>query len=137
MIPAILNTNEVKNAAGTEEQFIRRRSNDRMLVFAKENVPPNLDHTLTISHLENGSGVDKVRRSMVRVDKTVLGVSGLPRTISKYEVTVIPVGDIANYNDVKDVSANLGSFTQTTGAATTVLFDGTGHGSDAAINGTL
>jgi hypothetical protein len=137
MIPANLNTNEVKNAAGTEEEFLRQYTSERKLIFAKSGETPNLPHRLTISHTETGAGVDLMRRSLVRVDKTILGVDGTPVTISKYEVTVIPVGNIAAYTEVNNVAANLASFSSTTGAATTVLFDGTGHGTAAAVSGTL
>jgi hypothetical protein len=137
MIPANLNTNEVKNAAGTEEEFLRQYASERKLVFAKSGETPNLPHRLTISHQETGSGADLVRRSLVRVDKTILGVSGVPRKIEVYEVHVIPVGDIANYTEVKNASANLMSFIASTGATTTILYDCTGYGADAAISGTL
>jgi hypothetical protein len=137
MIPAHLNTNEVKNAAGTEEEFLRQFVSERKLIFAKSGELPNLPHRLTISHVETGSGLTLVRRSLVRIDKTVLGVDGLPVVISDYEVTVIPVGNLAAYTEVKNVKANLLSFCATTGAATTVLFDCTGYGADAAVSGTL
>lgn len=137
MLPANLTTNEVKNAAGTEEQFLRLRANERTVVFAKDGELPNLPHRLTISHTESGVGVNAVRRSLVRVDKTIAGVNGEPVTISKYTVDVIPIGNIANYTEVTNVNANLLGFIATTGAATTVLFDGTGYGAAAAINGGL
>jgi hypothetical protein len=137
MIPANLTTNEVKNAAGTEEEFLRQYTAERKLIFAKSGELPNLPHRLTISHVESGAGVDLVRRSLIRIDKTILGVSGVPRTISTYEVTVIPVGDLAAYTEVKNAKANLMSFTASQGATTTILYDCTGYGADAATNGTL
>lgn len=138
-LPVTLNTNEVKNAAGAEVEFTRLGSPNagRSILFAQSNEQPNLEHRLAISHQETGSGADRVRRSVVRVDKTVVGASGKLRKISNYEVAVIPVGDIASYNDVKDVNAELLSFCATTGAASTVLFDGTGNGSVCLINGGL
>lgn len=137
MIPANLVTSEVKNAAGTEEEFLRQYTSERKLVFAKSGEQPNLPHRLTVAHTEQGSGVNLVRRSMTRVDKTVVGASGALVPISVYEVTVIPVGELTSLTEVKNAQANLHSFVCTTGAATTVLFDGTGYGSDAMSSGTL
>lgn len=136
-LAATLNTNEVKNAAGTEIEFGSWDSEGRSRIFAVINEPPNLEHRLSVKHAESGSGSDEVRRSVARVDKTVTGVSGKPRVISAYKVVVIPTGDIANYDEVKNVSAELDSFLCTTGAGTTVLFDGSGNGDSALINGTL
>jgi hypothetical protein len=56
---------------------------------------------------------------------------------SAYKVVVIPKGELDDLDDVKDVSAMLDSFCSTTGAGTTVLFDGSGNGDSALINATL
>jgi hypothetical protein len=137
MLPTNLNTNEVKNAAGTEVEFSRLATLDRSVTFAQVSETPNLPHRLKVSHLETGSGSDKRRRSVVRFDKTVTGASALPRTISAYVVLDIPVGDLSALTEVGNVAAELNSFLSTTGAGTTVLFDGTGYGTAACINGSL
>lgn len=137
MIPANLVTNEVKNAAGTEEEFLRQYTSERKLIFAKSGEVPNRPHRLTISHQETGSGVDLRRRSLVRIDKTIAGVSGVPRTISSYWVSDVPIGDIADYTEVKNANANLMSFMASQGATTTILYDNTGYGADAVTSGTL
>lgn len=134
-IPTTLNTNEVKNAAGTEVEFGYRDSAGTQLEFKALTEPPNAPHRLKVSHQESGKGLDLIRRSVVRIDKTVAGASGALRKISGYKVMVIPQGDLANLDEVKNVSAELDSFCCTTGAATTVLFDGTGYGDAALING--
>lgn len=136
-LPQTLNTNEVKNAAGTEIEFLYRDEVGRMREYAASGEAPNLSHRLKVSHQEVGKGTELVRRSVSRVDKTVVGASGTKRVISFYKVGVIPVGDLADLTVVKDVSAELDSFCCTTGAATTVLFDGSGYGDSAIINGTL
>lgn len=136
-LPANLVTNEVKNAAGTEEEFLRLRVNDRTVVFAKSGETPNAEHRITFSHLESGSGVSKVRRSLVRVDKTTAGVSGDYVTSSAYMVVSIPIGDLSALTVPTDVVANLLSLCASTGATTTILFDGTGYGAASAINGSL
>lgn len=130
-----LNTNEVKNAAGTEVEFQTSDTEGRIHEYAALSEPPNMKHRLKVSHQETGTGIETVRRSVCRVDKTIAGVSGKPRTISSYQVDIIPVGDLANYDEVKNVNAELGSFIYTTGG-TTFLYDGTGNGASALIAGT-
>jgi hypothetical protein len=137
MLPANLVTNEVKNAAGTEEEFLRQYTSERKLIFAKSGEVPNLPHRITISHVETGSGDGLRRRSLVRVDKTIAGVSLLPRVVSAYVVVDIPVGDIATYTEPKNALANLVSLVASLGASTTILYDCTGYGADAVISGTL
>lgn len=137
MFPTNLNTNEVKDSAGTEVEFLRQSVSGRQLVFAQSGEAPNLEHRITVSHNELSSGDAARRRSMVRVDQQVEGASGTKRTISAYCVVDAPIGDLANYDDVKDTVANLLGLLATTGSATTVLFDCSGYGADALVNGTL
>jgi hypothetical protein len=137
MLPLNLNTNEVKNSAGTEVEFSRLAALDRSVTFAQVGEVPNLEHRIKVSHLETGSGSERVRRSVVRVDKDILGASGKVRTISFYMVASIPTGDMAALTEAAHVAAELNSLCSTTGAASTVLFDGTGYGSAALINGSL
>jgi hypothetical protein len=137
MLPNTLNTNEVKNSAGTEVEFSRLSTSERSTVFAQIAETYNLPHRLSISHQETGTGVTLRRRSSVRVDKTVTGASGTPRKCSSYWVSDIPVGDLGSNAEPKNVQAELLSFMATTGAATTVLFDNTGHGAAAIIDGGL
>jgi len=139
MLPTALNTNEVKNSAGVEQEFSRLSTSDRQLVFCLSTEPPNAPHRLSISHSETGNGVARRRRSVVRVDKTVFGTVDVTKAekISAYVVVDLPVGNLATTAEFANVIANLNSFLSTTGVATTVLFDGTGSGSAALINGTL
>lgn len=137
MLPTNLNTNEVKNSAGTEVEFNRLSTLDRSVTFQQVAESPNLEHRIKVSHLETGSGIEKTRRSVARIDKTITGVSTKPRVISFYMVAVIPAGDIANLTEVTNVAAELNALCSTTGAGTTVLFDGSGYGTAALINGSL
>lgn len=134
-LPTTLNTNEVKDRAGTEVEFVRLLNEGRQLVFAQLNESPSLQHRITINHSESGVGSAMLRRSVVRVDKAFVGKSGKVCKASSYKVDVIPVGELDDLNVVKDVSAELNSFCCTTGAATTVLFDGSGNGDSALITG--
>jgi hypothetical protein len=136
-LPQTLNTNEVKIAAGTELEFGFYNEVGRMREYAASGEAPNLPHRLKVSHQEVGKGLDLVRRSVARVDKTITGASGAKRVISFYKVAVIPQGDIADYTAVKDASAELASFCSLTGADSTLKYDGTGTGDSALINGTL
>ena len=90
MLSNTLNTNEVKNAAGTEQEFGRISSSERQTVFALLTESPSAPHRLTVSHLESGSGLTKRRRSLVRFDKTVISSvdSVTPVTVSAYAVQI-------------------------------------------------
>lgn len=137
MLANTLNTNEVKNAAGVEVEFTRLSTTARSTEFAQIGEVPNAPHRLKVSHTEVGKGVDLRRRSLIRIDKTVSGASGTPRVVSTYHVLDFPVGDLAVDTEAKNVVAELMSFTATTGAATTVLFDCTGNGAAVLVGGGL
>lgn len=137
MLATTLNTNEVKDAAGSEVEFVRKSTEGASLVYAKSGETYNAPYRLTISHSESGSGASLRRRSRIGFTKVVPGVSTDPRQCAAYVVTDTPVGDLAAQTEAKNVLANLMSFLATTGAGTTVLFDCTGSGADALINGTL
>lgn len=139
MLSNTLNTNEIKNSAGTEVEFTRLSQSDRSTVFAQLSETPSAPHRLTISHQETGSGMKKRRRSLVRFDKTVTsGVDSVtPITVSAYAVLDYPVGASTSSAEAANVLAELMSFLATTGAATTVLFDCTGNGARELLNGGL
>jgi len=139
MLSNTLNTNEVKNAAGVEVEFDHLRANERERVFAQTGEKPSEPHRLSIKHQETGVGTKMVRRSLNRVDKTIISQvdSVTPVTISVYQVAVIPVGHLTSLTEVSNVVAELNSFISTTGAGTTILFNGTGNGASTLINGSL
>jgi hypothetical protein len=139
MLANTLNTNEIKDSAGTEIEFSRLSQSGRETVFAKIGETPSLPYRLTVKHQETGSGIRKRRRSLVRFDKTVMsGVdTTLPVTVSAYVVLDTPVGALTSNADPTHLIANLMSLCATTGAATTVLFDGTGNGAKSLLNGDL
>jgi hypothetical protein len=137
-LPINLTTNEVKNSAGTEVEFNRLdNGSGRSVLFAQVGESPALHHRIKVSHLETGSGTAARRRSVVRIDKDVTGTSAAPRTISAYMVVDIPIGDIANYTETTNAVAELLSFCASLGASTTILYDCTGYGAAALINGSL
>jgi hypothetical protein len=137
MLATNLTTNEVKNAAGTEVEFLRIESSGRKVVFAQSGEAPALPHRLTISHSESGVGIKAVRRSVIRFDKTSLSDtdSETPITNTAYIVTSSPVGLMADYDELKAVLAELTSFVSTLGN-NTFLYDGTGTGAAALLAGT-
>lgn len=139
MLANTLNTNEIKNAAGVEQEFTRLSQGIRDTVFALITETPSAPHRLSIKHAESGKGTDLRRRSLIRFDKTVTGQvdSTKAAVISAYAVVDIPLGNLTSYDEAKNVLANLMSFMATTGAATTVLFDCTGNGAVTALSGTL
>lgn len=139
MLSTTLNTNEVKNSAGTEVEFQRIDTAGRKTVFAQITEPPALPHRLQVGHQESGSGLKLRRRSVVRFDKTVMSTvdATVPVTVSAYMVLDAPVGALATNAEMANVVAEVLSFCATTGAATTVLFDGTGNGAAALLSGGL
>jgi hypothetical protein len=139
MLSNTLNTNEIKNAAGTEVEFGRLSTSDRQTVFAQLLESPSLPHRLTVSHQESGSGITKRRRSLVRFDKTVMSTvdTTLPVTVSGYAVMDIPVGALAAITEATNVHAELISFLASLGASTTILYDGTGNGGVCLLQGGL
>lgn len=132
-----LNTNEVKDRAGVEVEYTMFENVGRTKRFKKVSEAPNLQDRLSIRHEEIGTGVDTRRRSNVRFDLQVVGTSGKTRTCTAHLTTDFPIGDIGDYNTPKDVLARLLSFESTTGAGTTVLFDGSGTGAQIHLNGEL
>lgn len=139
MLSNTLNTNEVKNSAGTEIEFSRIRSNDRSTEFAKVGESPSAPYRLSVSHQEFGTGIRKRRRGVVRFDKTVMSDvdATVPVVVSGYVVLDSPIGALTTNAEPTNVLANVSSFLASLGASTTILYDGTGNGSVALLNGTL
>jgi hypothetical protein len=139
MYPTTLNTNEVKNAAGTEQEFGRIQTSDRQLIFALLTEVPSKPHRITISHSETGDGITRRRRSLVRIDKSIVGEVDTTKIerVSAYAVVDAPVGNLNAVTEISNTVANLVSNLASQGASTTILYDGTGYGAAALINGTL
>jgi len=138
MLVNTLNTNEVKNSAGTEVEFARRSNpTANSTEFVQVAETPNLPHRLAIKHQETGSGKTLRRRSLVRFDKVVAGADGNPVKVSGYTVMDIPVGNLSTTAEAKNVLAELVSFCASLGASTTILYDCTGNGAVCLINGDL
>lgn len=137
--PTTLNTNEVKDSAGAEQEFGRLSTSERQLIFALIGEVPSRPHRLTVSHQESGSGVNARRRSLVRMDKTIVGQVDTTATarISAYAVVDCPIGQLTSDAEVANVVANLVSTLASKGASTTILYDGTGYGAEALIKGSL
>lgn len=139
MLANTLNTNEVKNASAVEVEFSRISTTDRQTVFAQIGESPSAPHRFTIKHLETGSGLNLRRRSLVRFDKTVNSTvdPALPVVISAYAVLDAPTGALVANTEMKNVLAELMSFMASLGASTTILYDNTGNGAVALIEGGL
>lgn len=139
MLSNTLNTNEIKNSAGTEEEFQRLSQGLRTTEFAKIGETPSLPHRMSLAHQETGVGIKKRRRSVVRFDKTVMSTvdATVPVTISAYCVLDHPVGALTANTEPANVMANLNSFLASLGASTTILYDGTGNGSRELLAGGL
>lgn len=137
MLSNTLNTNEVKDASAAEVEFQSLSLNGRQHIYAKVAETPNLPYRLTVSHQETGLGSELRRRSVVRFDKTVAGVSTTSRTVSAYLVVDAPTGDLSASTEIKNVIANVLSFCASLGASTTILYDCTGNGAAVLTDGSL
>lgn len=140
-LPTNLSTNEVKNAAGTEVEFLFREEQGRSKEYAKSAETPYLPERIKVQHRDVGkTGTPALRRqSNVLMTKTVMSaVDSVTPVVIRLSISLdAPIGALANLTAVTEVVAWMNSFLSTTGAATTVLFDGTGTGAAALINGTL
>lgn len=139
MLANTLNTNEVKNAAGTEVEFESLSQNGRSRIFKQITESPAYPNRLTISHQESGSGLSLRRRSVVRFDKAAAGQVDVtvPVSAAAYLVLDQPVGNSTDTVLAKDALAQLVSFVASLGASTTILYDGTGNGAAALLSGGL
>lgn len=139
MLNNTLNTNEVKDRSGVEIEFSRIKTLDRTTEFSKIAEQPNLPVRLKVSHQETGAGITLRRRSVIRFDKSSISTVDATKVVTNscYIVLDAAVGGITSNNELADVIAMVLSFVGTTGAATTVLFDGTGNGAKALIEGGL
>jgi hypothetical protein len=139
MLANTLNTNEIKNSAGTEVEFSRIATGDRQTEYAQITEAPSAPHRLVVKHLESGKGINLRRRSLVRFDKTVQSTvdATLPVVISAYVVLDSPVGALTANTEPTNVIAELMSFCASLGASTTILYDGTGNGAATLLSGGL
>lgn len=139
-LPTNLTTNEVKDRAGTEVEFLYRDELGRSREYAKSGETPSLPERIKIQHRDVGKpGAGLRRQSNLLITKTVLSqVDSLTPVVIRASVSLdIPVGALTDLNSVKDVAAYMNSILSTTGSGTTVLFDGTGTATAALVNGTL
>lgn len=138
MIADPLNTNQVKNSAGTEVEFQSLEVLGRKKVFAKVGESPALPHRLSISHTESGSGLKQRRRSAIRVDITSISTVDNVTPVVSSAVGYIdaPVGATLTNAEVANALAELSSFISTLGT-NTHLYDGTGNGAAALLSGSL
>jgi hypothetical protein len=139
-LPTTLNTNEVKNSAGTEVEFNRLGPGvGRSVVFAQNGEAPYAPRRLTISHVETGVGVLRRRRGLIRFDYSTTGQydSTKIERISAYTVLDSPIGNLTANDIPTHVLAYLNSFMASLGASTTILYDGTGNGTQALLTGGL
>lgn len=139
MLGNTLSTNQVKDAAGVEVEFEFMSSNGRTTIFKQKNENPSLPYRLTVSHVEVGQGLKRRRRSLVRVDKTILSQvdNVTPVVCSSYHVSDTPVGALTSTTEAANALANVISFTASDGSDATIKFDGTGTGAVCLLQGSL
>lgn len=138
MLSSTLNTNEIRNAAGVEQEFTHRDQTGRTREFQLINEIPARPHRLGIAHQETGDGLKKRRRSRIRFDLTVISdVDNVTPVVVTFVAYVdAPVGALNTSTPIANVLANGLSFIGTTDG-TTLLLNGTGNGAKCLINGEL
>jgi hypothetical protein len=137
-LSASLTSNEVKNSAGAEVEFVRIGGSGRETVWAQVGESPQMPHRIRLAHEEVGSGLGARRRSVLSVTKHNTGsdVDGKQiRTVAQITLD-IPIGNVGTYDDTKSVLAELTSLLCTAGTAT-FLYDGSGNGAAALIGGQI
>lgn len=139
MLAEVLNTNEIKNSAGTEVEFTRLDSNGRSVVYAQIAETPYLKNRMTIQHREVGDGIKRVRQSNLRFDKQSLSLVDNSTVVNTSVSLTLnaPVGALTTSAEIATVLAYMMSFLASLGASTTILYDGTGNGAKSLINGSL
>lgn len=139
MLANTLTTNEIKNAAGTEVEFVRWSTGVRETEFKASAETPASPHRLNVRHSESGTGLKLRRRSVVRFDKTVISSvdSVTPVVVSAYVVMDAPVGALTAATEMANVLSELGSFCFLTGADNTFLYAGTGTGAIVLLDGSI
>lgn len=139
-LPQNLNTNEVKDKTGTEKQYLFHDDPGRSIQYALDTALPSLPSILTIQHRDVGTpGTHTHRRqsNVNLVDTFVSQVDNVTKGKVRVSITVdSPEGMLTSRDIVKDALAKVTSFVATTGT-NTFLYDGTGTGAAALINGTL
>jgi len=141
MFPTTLNTNEVKNAAGAEVEFQRivGPGNINGLVYSQIGELPAYPVRLVLNHQEIGSGTKRRRRSRVGFSSSVAGqIDTLtPAVCQAYAVLDCPIGNLNSNTLLLNTMANLVSLLASRGASTTILYDCTGVGAEALVQGSL
>lgn len=139
MLANLLNTNEVKDRTGTEVEFSRISTNGRETEFAKVSETPSQPLRLYCKHAESGSGMKRRRQSVVMFRKTVISdVDNVtPCTGGALLKVDLPVGAMASQTLALDLLAYVLSLCASTGADTTIKYDGTGNGAKVLLNGDL
>lgn len=139
MLSDTLNTNQVKNSSGVEQEFGHLESIGRSRTYAKVGESPALPHRLNIRHQETGEGLKRVRRSVTDVTKQVM--SDVDPTYAcecrAYLVLVSPVGALTTMAEPTNTLANLLSAVASTGADTAIKFDGSGTFAAAMLGGSI
>lgn len=136
MLPLNLTTNEIRDAAAVEIEFSRMSQNDNSVTFVNTAASPAYPHTIKVSHQSLGGEGTRRRRSLIRVDYSHAGlVSGKVYQTLAYTVLDRSL-EVSNNDAAKMALANLGSLLSTLGT-NLHLYDGTGNGAAALLNGTL
>lgn len=127
MLAVDLNTNEVKNSAGTAVPFTQVRKKPSGVTYEQTGGNPSLMQVIEVDHEIIGSGSKLVRNSRVQIKYPILGNDGITKvTVVANLKLSVPVGQINDLAAPKNVLAYMGQLlANKAGAGTTVVLDGT------------
>lgn len=141
MLPTNLNTNQVKNSAGTEVEYLFHKEEGRTREYAKSGESPALKSRLLFQHQTVGKegAFSQLRRSNFSTKEYVISdrdnLTAVPITAST--TFTVPEGALLSLNAAKDVLAKHISCLASDGTDTTVKFACTGTAAEALLNGSL
>lgn len=139
MLSDSLNTNQVKDASGTEVEFSLKSRGIDKAEWKAVLEGPSLPHRIGIAHQEIGEGIKKRCRSRLGTTKTVMSTvdATLPVGIQVYTVVDAPIGALTATTEIANTIAEHISLLASTGADTTIKFDCSGNGAAVLLNRTL
>lgn len=92
------------------QDFARRSQTGDDSVYAVAGLTAPHTRTLSIAHATQGKGDSVAKRILVRVDDSAADSQGTVKTLSAYNVLVVPEGDSHDAADVTSILADLSDF---------------------------
>jgi hypothetical protein len=137
-LPTNLNTNEVRNASGTEQEFLFHKDGDNSREWRKSGGSPSLIESLLVQHEEVGKLANLQRRSNFKTKLTFLSEtdSVTMKDIVISTTVLVPSGHLSSMTKVILAAAYHGSALSGNGTVNVLTYDGSGTLFNSLIYGT-